>query len=195
MSNEMLPDEIVRDVSYLRQKAASDTDLAFAETAAEKIEVLAGLVARALEHSERFGDVTASEMTWRAEVKGALGMAGGLRAEHASADGTQAKKREHGLLLLRMERGNDEPLYIVVEHSRMWDDEDVWDYFVNEGTCPTNLLRCEALIDGEDTDPHGILEFVQWMPRPPEMDVFPRMEDRTFWRNIFSRLPEAANAE
>jgi hypothetical protein len=92
-----------------------------------------------------------------------------------------------------LQRGEGEPLYIVVEHQRMWDDEGVWRYFVEEGTCPTNLLGCVRLIDGDDTDPHGIFEYVEWVPRPPEMDIYPRTEDRAFWRRIFSRLPEAAN--
>jgi hypothetical protein len=95
-----------------------------------------------------------------------------------------------GLLLLRVRRGAAEPLYVVVKHDRMWDDEETWEYFVDEGTCPKNLLRCEALIDGEDADPHGILEYVQWVPRPPAVDQAGE-RGRAFWRRVFSRLPEA----
>ncbi len=95
-----------------------------------------------------------------------------------------------GLMLLKLARGNDEPLYIVVEQSD-WGGEEYAEYAINEGQCPTNIVSVTAFIDGEDTDPHGLLEYVQWVPRPAVMDVYPRVQDRNFWQRIFSRLPEA----
>lgn len=102
-------------------------------------------------------------------------------------------ERKPGLMLLRLPRGADEPLYIIVEQSD-WGGDEFAQYAIDEGQCPTNIVPVKAFIDGEDTDPHGLLEYVQWVPRPPAMDVYPRTEDREFWRRIFSRLPKSVEA-
>lgn len=101
------------------------------------------------------------------------------------------EKQKSGLMLLRLLRGNEEPLFIVVEQPD-WGGDDLAEHAVNEGQCPTNIVPVTAFIDGNDTDPHGIIEYIQWVPRPPAMDVYPRPKGRKFWRGIFSRLPKAA---
>lgn len=102
-------------------------------------------------------------------------------------------EKKLGLMLLRLSRGADEPLYIVVEQPD-WGGDEFAGYAIDEGQCPTNIVPVKRFIDGEDTDPHGLLEYVQWVPRPPAMDVYPRTEDREFWRRIFSRLPKSVEA-
>lgn len=98
-----------------------------------------------------------------------------------------------GLLLLKLDRGEAmEPLYFVVKHGEFStpDDIDGWEYFVEEHNCPTNMVRCAAIIDGEDTDPHGVFEFVQFVPMPPEWGKSGE-RSRDYYRRIFSKLPAA----
>lgn len=99
---------------------------------------------------------------------------------------------DDGLLLLRLDRGDmARPIHFVVEYPHMWNpDDDTWPYYVNEGTCPTNIIRVSTIIEGTDIDPHGILAYVQWVPRPPDWDMRPRTGDYAFFRRIFSALPE-----
>ncbi len=87
----------------------------------------------------------------------------------------------------------DRPVHFVVEdriHTR--DGERDWQeamdhkrYWVEEHTCPVNILRVEAIIDGTDQDPHGILEFVAWVPKPAGWDDDDCNQD---WRELFPQL-------
>lgn len=73
-----------------------------------------------------------------------------------------------GLLLLRVS-GTSPPVYIVREEDLAdgWDDES-YEHFYESKLCPSDVIRCEAVIEGEDVDPHGIFEFVQIIPRPDD---------------------------
>ena len=65
-----------------------------------------------------------------------------------------------------------EPIHIVVEKKNYSHEEDLKKfsddaaYHYNDHTCPTNYLSVEAIIEGNDDDPHGIFHFVEaiWMP-------------------------------
>ena len=68
-------------------------------------------------------------------------------------------------------------------------DEDSHRYTIEEGSCPTNFLDCEAFIEDGDYDPHGIFEFVQFAP-------FAYRDKNgghnVNWNKVFSRLPQAS---
>ena len=78
--------------------------------------------------------------------------------------------RKDGYLLLRINPEPGKPVHIIVKDRDTANyTEEEWRYFVDEGTCPINLLRnpIEAIIEGDDEDPHGLLEFIAWAPVPP----------------------------
>jgi ribosomal protein S27AE len=45
------------------------------------------------------------------------------------------------------------------------------EFLYNEHTCPTNWLGIAIIIDGEDTDPHGVFEWVATVKRPDDWDM------------------------
>lgn len=62
------------------------------------------------------------------------------------------------------------PLYVEVEGVEFSDVQGDKRYFYEEHTCATNFLRVAEQIftvDGE-TDPHGMFEFIDVRPEPPE---------------------------
>lgn len=99
--------------------------------------------------------------------------------------------------LLLMVAGSEPPVFMIVDHpfyARYEDDtpeerEGHTRYFVEEHTCPTNLVRVEAILTAGDADPHGVLEFVAHRPKPPVME-----EDENYmwddWVKIFPELEE-----
>lgn len=78
-----------------------------------------------------------------------------------------------GLALVKY-AGNsvNEKLYFIIQVYFHYDKDgklDVeWEdrkrYYIEEHTCPTNLVSCEAIIYNGDTDPHGVLEYVRAAP-------------------------------
>jgi hypothetical protein len=75
------------------------------------------------------------------------------------------------VLLLCRVRGSN--YYIVFPSYGKVSDEH-HDYFVNEHTCPANLIRHPCLYIGEDKindDPHGMLEFVDVAEIPEDFDL------------------------
>lgn len=64
--------------------------------------------------------------------------------------------------------GADGPVYFVIDspiYAHGQDDPPAEqfgndEYYVEESTCPTNLIPVEAIVTDGDADPHGILEFV-----------------------------------
>ncbi len=61
--------------------------------------------------------------------------------------------------------------------------------WVNERTCPTNLIPIEAIIKGYDQDPHGILQFVDFVEEPANWDN----SYNAAWSELFPQLNETQN--
>lgn len=80
----------------------------------------------------------------------------------------------------------DRPVYFVVKGIAMNGERDGKKYFYEEHSCPTNYVRCEAIISEGDSDPHGLFEYVRTVPLPegwdddgnqPYFDLFPEAKD------------------
>lgn len=82
-------------------------------------------------------------------------------------------EREKTLTLLRLDP-QEHPVYFVVETygdpPATEDDREHLMYFYEEHSCPTNYIRCEAIISKNDTDPHGLFTYVRSIPRPKALD-------------------------
>jgi len=88
------------------------------------------------------------------------------------------------------------PIWFVVEndiHTRdglrsLAEEMESKRYWVDEHTCPTNIVPVEAIIEGHgpsyDDDPHGVLQFAAWAPRPSDL---PDGEDPD-WCILFPQL-------
>ena len=110
------------------------------------------------------------------------------------ADGT---KDEKALLLVKV-AGTDPPVFFIFPDTirNGENPEDInRSYYVNEGTCPSNLTRFPVICNGE-TDPHGVLEFVQIVRRPDDWDeeggswhLTGDYEDYNTLCGLFTRLP------
>ncbi|HEV2674099.1 MAG TPA: hypothetical protein VGV37_06115 [Aliidongia sp.] len=101
-------------------------------------------------------------------------------------------KPVNGYMLLRLAQKTESPVWFIVEHQIYTRDGppesmEEWiehqRYWVNEHTCPTNIIRVAAIIEGADTDPHGVVEFVAFAARPDEFD-----EDNADWPMLFPQL-------
>lgn len=85
-----------------------------------------------------------------------------------------------GWLVVRIGEA-EPPVYAVVDHpfyahsAGETPDErtDHTRYWVEEHTCPTNIIRVEAFVTEGDDDPHGLLSFVAHLPRLPGEDSEP----------------------
>jgi hypothetical protein len=51
-----------------------------------------------------------------------------------------------------------------------------------------NILPIEAVLWQEDADPHGVLEYVEHVPKPADWPDSPNYDD---WARIFTMLPAA----
>lgn len=102
-----------------------------------------------------------------------------------------------GYLLLRFAPSKTEnPIWFVVEddiHTRdglcsLAEEMESKRYWVDEHTCPTNIVRVAAIIEGHgasyNDDPHGVLKFATWTPRPSNL---PDREDPD-WCILFPQL-------
>lgn len=91
-----------------------------------------------------------------------------------------------------IEIGNsDPPLYAVVKGwGQMASDEDT-EFLIEERQCPSDLLGVEALISETDTDPHGVLTFIQQIETPDDWP-FTGLVDYARYRAAFSALPALA---
>ena len=70
--------------------------------------------------------------------------------------------------------GSNPPVYFVIDHMIYGEKDDDNDrYYVEESTCPTNLIPVSAIITEGDTDPHGILEFVAHIPKSHWKEEYP----------------------
>lgn len=89
----------------------------------------------------------------------------------------------HDLLMIPP---RDTPVYFVVKGMELRrpgdtpEDAGSKQYLYEEHSCPTNHVRCEAIISDGDEDPHGVFEFVRSVPSgddEPETwaEVFPEV--------------------
>lgn len=86
-------------------------------------------------------------------------------------------------VLLKIEP-QEKPVFFVVKGLQIGTREEGHErYYYEEHSCPTNYVRCEAIISESDSDPHGIFSFVRSIPIPEENE--PDQED---WALFF---PEA----
>ncbi len=106
---------------------------------------------------------------------------------YASINPTKFKKPALTLLRLR----DHAPVYLVISDS-VWDFDPLSEgkpYRYNEGTCPTNYLRdAKKIIEGNDTDPHGIFEFVALREFEGDLDSNISVEELA----ALFRVPEIA---
>jgi hypothetical protein len=76
------------------------------------------------------------------------------------------------LLRMRSPQANGKNVHVVLRkplHCETIEEQNIHDKFLyEEHTCPTNWMGVEVLIDGEDTDPHGLFEHVQTVEMPDE---------------------------
>ena len=106
----------------------------------------------------------------------------------------QGKTPIKGLMLLKLNVETGPPVFFVVEHElhRHPQEDADWEdnlrYWVGCHTCPTNIIRVEEIIHDGDTDPHGILEYVQFVPMPEEWDGGGNRGYSAYCA-IFDRLP------
>jgi hypothetical protein len=77
------------------------------------------------------------------------------------------------------------PIYLVV-NAFAPDDPETAQYWYEEGTCPTNVLRGEVhlVVTEGDTDPHGIFTYIRAFDRPAFLD---RSHSGVEWEAV---LPE-----
>ena len=108
----------------------------------------------------------------------------------------QRARPAKGFMLLRIAASKAErPIFFVVEHQistrdgfeglEEWTDRQR--HWVGEHTCPTNIVPVTAIIEGQDQDPHGVLEFVAFAPEPDGWDA-----DACDWSVLF---PQVGGAE
>lgn len=109
---------------------------------------------------------------------------------------TNDSDNKPGLLLVRIGFQGDNvenitPIYLIlpdVYYPTI--DEEVREYIVDEKRCPSDTLGGKAfVIEGFDTDPHGVFEYMQHVEKPVNFD---KNRPHTYedWREIFDTLPE-----
>lgn len=101
-----------------------------------------------------------------------------------------AERRLPALLLLKI-AGSEPPVFFVLKHDIYWPDDEAESrirFLIEEHSCPTNFIDVEAIITDGDTDPHGVLRFVQIVPRPADWDA-DEANDWSVYAALFDRLP------
>jgi hypothetical protein len=91
------------------------------------------------------------------------------------AEQAEDTRQQDGLLLVKLNVESTPVIYFIMPHiiyrhnytmakdGRTIDQQ--MDYFINQHTCPSNLT-CFTVIAGNDTDPHGLLEYIQLVVKP-----------------------------
>lgn len=93
--------------------------------------------------------------------------------------------------LVLVEIGNcNPPLYAVLALEAPFTDEEQA-YYIEERQCPSDILgMVVALIWGDDTDPHGLISFVQQIPAEGADWPMVGEVDRERYNRMFSNLPQ-----
>ena len=88
------------------------------------------------------------------------------------------------LVLLKLDI-TEKNIYIIIEGNIYDENNDHHEYYYNEHTCPSNYLGFKIL-EEEDTDPHGIFQFVQEIPLPKDWND----DQYTYndWCKLFDKL-------
>ncbi|HEX5183571.1 MAG TPA: hypothetical protein VFW19_10525 [Allosphingosinicella sp.] len=87
---------------------------------------------------------------------------------------------------------SEPPVYFVVDHPIYAHAKDETPeerarherYYVEEHTCPTNLVPVAAIVSEGDPDPHGILEFIAHVPK----DEWGREQPEEGWSALIERV-------
>jgi len=125
-----------------------------------------------LGHDSRFGP-------WSCDECG-LQYVGQITEQGVELSIVDGLKDRNGLMLIKI-RGSEPPVYFVINQKfYAWemlpdgsiksDHDDRQKYFVEEHTCPTNLVPVEAILSDGDDDPHGALEYVAHVEIPEKWD-------------------------
>lgn len=94
------------------------------------------------------------------------------------------------LSLLKLNIDSQTPIFIITKTNFK-----MGEYWVNEGTCPSNILRMPILC-GTDFDPHGIFELLETVPCPDDWswNGF-RDTNEHRYEDVFSKLKEYLTVE
>jgi hypothetical protein len=89
---------------------------------------------------------------------------------------------------------SDPPIYFVDNHPIFYRDqngepadrEEGNHFWIEEHTCPSNLLRVAAIVTEGDDDPHGILEYVAQVPKAKPDEDYPEEGWAAFIQRIIT---------
>lgn len=94
--------------------------------------------------------------------------------------------------LVLAEIGNsDPPVYIVLDE--LGDSDGDLEYLIDEHRCPSDTLQCVAVIEGDEDDPHGVVSFIQRVPRPVDWKDGQGLSYAQI-RALFDKLPTPSSA-
>lgn len=84
---------------------------------------------------------------------------------------------------------HDNPIYLIVkDNQHVKQGEDVANYaayWFNEHTCPTNWIKnVEVIIFEEDTDPHGVFQFVRTISKDKVLQILQKEDKADEWHDI-----------
>lgn len=88
---------------------------------------------------------------------------------------------------------NSEEFYIIVRGLSWSNYENIFEgkeYFYAEHTCPTNFLQVEKVIQKNDSDPHGIFQYISSIPATLENEEL--IENCTEFNSVFNVFKEYA---
>ena len=91
------------------------------------------------------------------------------------------------------------PVFAIVEGIHVIDNDSKEldfsgdQYFYDEHSCPTNFMRIECFIQGDDADPHGIWRWVETVAKPDDYEERRRSrshpsEDLAYFKTLFKSL-------
>lgn len=116
-------------------------------------------------------------------------------------------RQKKGLMLVKIaydghEEPNREQVYLVFDHPitpyHQTPEGDIQPdalrSWVDEYTCPTNILPAEAILFEQDADPHGILRYVQHVVMPDDFEDDPP-QVYSEWCMIFDKLAEGVTID
>ena len=92
------------------------------------------------------------------------------------------KRSERTLALFRLRCA---PQFMFIYEGRSLDSDLGNEYYYHEGTCPTNLMKCEDIIVDGEVDPHGVFELVT-----ERLTTGPKGRDRQLVLNELTELAQ-----